>query len=155
MSFDMLLYAEDYKSKYTHLGEDPKGFYPSNLQKLGELQEKRTGVLSQVIRYTIGKWTNAYAIHAWFFNNLSSDMDNCKEIFIEESNLKELLTLVREVLADHDKAPELLPTDCDFHYGRDEDYNERYFEDLEYTAQLLPLAIEARRNGYDIFYQGY
>ena len=50
--------------------------------------------------------------------------------------LEELLKLCREVLANHSKAVELLPTTDGFFFGSTE-YDEYYFSDIEDTADIL------------------
>jgi hypothetical protein len=43
---------------------------------------------------------------------------------------------VNEVLEDHSKASELLPTAIGFFFGST-DYDEWYFKDLEYTKEVI------------------
>jgi hypothetical protein len=50
--------------------------------------------------------------------------------------LNELIDTCETVLADTSKAHELLPTASGFFFGTTE-YDERYFDSLEYTASKL------------------
>lgn len=52
------------------------------------------------ITETIGYWRKANAIHQWFVDNVQEGNDDCKEYYVEQGKLKELLGLVNEVLAE-------------------------------------------------------
>ena len=80
-------------------------------------------------------WRKANAIHKWFVD-LSGEEDKCQKIYVSGKKLLELVELCKEVLADHDKAEELLPTQEGFFFGSYE-YDEWYFQDLERTVELL------------------
>jgi hypothetical protein len=81
-------------------------------------------------------WRKANAIHKWFIDNRADGEDNCQPIF---------------VLADRTKADELLPTESGFFFGGTE-YDDWYFQDLEYTqrrlTELLPLMKRKNDKGY-------
>jgi hypothetical protein len=68
---------------------------------------------------------------------------------VERAQLEELRGLCREVLADHDRAEELLPTQSGFFFGETA-YDEYYFEDLEHTEKELTRLLEM--NTDDGFY---
>lgn len=59
---------------------------------------------------------------------------------MSREQLEELLGVVNEVLADHSKADELLPTQSGFFFGSTE-YDEYYFGDLELTKKILKNAL--------------
>jgi len=87
-------------------------------------------------------WRKANAIHKWFVDTRADGVDECQPIWVNSEYLGELLELCNEVLADHSKAEELLPTEGGFFCGGTE-YDEYYFQDLEYTqrrlTELIPL----------------
>ena len=45
-----------------------------------------------------GYWRKANAIHKWFVDNVQDGEDDCKEYYVDESKLKELLDVVNKVL---------------------------------------------------------
>ena len=72
----------------------------------------------------------------WVENRIDGEIENCKNYKLTKSDIEELLNSVNEVLADHSKAQELLPTQEGFFFGNTE-YDEWYFEDLEYAQREL------------------
>ena len=78
-------------------------------------------------------WRKANQIHAWFDNCLGG-VENLEVYRITESMVKELLSTCRNVLANPDKAQELLPTQSGFFFGSTE-YGEWYFDDITYTIE--------------------
>lgn len=83
----------------------------------------------------VGYWRKANQIREWFVNHLD-DFNDEGDTKITEENCEDLLETCKEVLADHDKAPELLPTSIGFFFGSQE-YDEYYFEDLADTVEIL------------------
>lgn len=81
-------------------------------------------------------WRKANQIHRWILENTNQEDDDCRKIYIDGDKLKELVAVCEEVLADHSKAPELLPTQEGFFFGSYE-YDEWYFQDLENTIRQL------------------
>ena len=79
-------------------------------------------------------WRKANAIHKWFVDNVQDGDDNCGAYWVSIEHLEQLLGVVNEVLEDHSKAEELLPTESGFFFG-DTVYDEWYFEGLEYTKE--------------------
>lgn len=94
------------------------------------------------VEVPVAYWRKANAIHKWFVDTRADGEDNCQPIWVNSEHLEELLELCNEVLADHSKADELLPTESGFFFGGTE-YDEDYFQDLEYTqrrlGELIPL----------------
>ena len=80
-------------------------------------------------------WRKANAIHKWFVN-LSGEEDKCQKIYVSGKKLLELVDICNQILADHSKAGDLLPTQDGFFFGSTE-YDEWYFSDLERTVELL------------------
>lgn len=87
-------------------------------------------------RGTIMYWCNAYAIHNWFVKNVQYDNDDCGTYDVEPDRLTELLEACESVLGDHSLAEKLLPIRGRSCFGEGE-YDERYFEQLEYTASAI------------------
>lgn len=112
-----------------------------------EPQDSR-GIYSEV---PVAYWRKANAIHKWFVDTRADGVDECQPIWAHSEHLEELLDLCNQVLADHSKAEELLPTGEGFFFGGTE-YDEYYFQDLEYTqrrlTELLPLMKRKNDRGY-------
>ncbi len=108
-----------------------------------------------VVEAEIGYWRKANAIHNWFVKNVQDGEDDCKEAYLNKADLERLLYVINEVLQDTSKAPELLPSTSGFYFGSTE-YDSRYFNDLEYTKDLLTKLIDKWETDYknwDFYYQ--
>lgn len=81
-------------------------------------------------------WRKQNAIHDWFVQNVQEGIDECQRVDVSRDKLAELVQVCTEVLADHELAPELLPTTSGFFFGSTE-YDDWYFQGLEYTVQRL------------------
>lgn len=84
----------------------------------------------------VGYWWKANAIHNWFVENTQGGVDKCQHTWVTKEQLKELQKTCQEVLDDHTKAEELLPT-CSGCFFGSEEYDEYYFKQLEYTVELI------------------
>jgi hypothetical protein len=87
-------------------------------------------------------WRKSNQIHQWFVDNLGGGEDNCQEMYVSKEKLQALVDVCNEVLADHAKAPGVLPTAGGFFFGGTE-YDEWYYKDLEETVETLTKVIEA------------
>ena len=83
----------------------------------------------------VAYWRKANAIHKWFVD-LNDGVDDCTQIRVNGSQIKSLVDTCKQILADHSKASELLPTQSGFFFGST-DYDEWYYEDLEKTVKML------------------
>ena len=101
---------------------------------------------------SLGYWRKANAIHRWFVINVQNGKDDCGHYCVTTAHLKTLLDTVRAVLKDHSKATELLPGQNGFLFGETE-YNEYYFQTLEYTEEIIKKVLDSGIIGeYDIKY---
>jgi hypothetical protein len=91
---------------------------------------------SDIIRKEVAYWRKANAIHQWFVNECGGGIDECQEMFVTKEKLKELLELCERILENKNKAKDLLPTQSGFFFGS-LDYDEGYFQDIEYTKNVL------------------
>jgi len=94
-----------------------------------------------------GYWRKANAIHRWFVENVQDGNDNCGEYFVPISKLEELLELCLAVKLNPEQADELLPTGSGFFFGGDE-YDEWYFDKIEYTIDILKEALADKDSSY-------
>lgn len=102
----------------------------------------------------VGYWRKANHIHNWFVQNVQGGRDECQRAYVSKEDLEKLLSICKEVLADHSKAPELLPTTSGFFFGGT-DYDEYYYQDVQDTINIIePLLKELEENSMgDIYYQ--
>lgn len=137
MGLDMYLRAEFYASAFDHNSNEDKKKFASVLDALGLKSEDATpDTPSLHVAVTVGYWRKANAIHGWFVNNVQDGEDNCQPHSLSRDKIEELLNTCKDVLADHGKAAESLPTRGGFFFGPT-DYDEGYFQDLEDTVVIL------------------
>jgi hypothetical protein len=105
------------------------------------------------VSWSVLYWRKANAIHRWFVDNAQNGVDDCGEYLTHSEVLVGLVTLCRQVLADHSLASDLLPTQSGFFFG-DTEYDEWYFEDLRRTeAELSGLLVSPLTRGVTFSYQ--
>lgn len=96
-------------------------------------------------------WRKANAIHKWFVDTRADGVDECQPISVHTSHLEELLELCEKALSDRENAEAYLPTESGFFFGSTE-YDEWYFEDLQYTkerlSELIPMMKRTDDKGY-------
>ena len=78
-----------------------------------------------------------------YFGDLGFDVEHQTPFYITKEQVTELRNRCQEVLRDHSKAEELLPTMSGFFFGST-DYDEYYFDDVEQVLKyceetLLPM----------------
>ena len=97
-------------------------------------------------------WRKANAIHKWFVDNVQDGVDECQESWVDREKLEQLLAVIEEVLADKEKAGELLPPSAGFFFGST-DVDDWYWEDLERTRDGLRDLLARNLKGWDIYYR--
>lgn len=96
----------------------------------------------QEIVYDVAYWRKANAIHDWFVENVQDGEDDCRECHVPHSKIVDLYDIICEVLKNRERASELLPTTSGFFFGSTE-YDEWYFDGLEYTKNVFEPIVEA------------
>lgn len=152
MGLDMYLSKKTYVKHWEHNGDNnfeievSKHSIPAEHIK----PERITYVIEEV-----GYWRKSNQIHNWFVRNVQDGEDNCNEYEVSKEDLETLLEVCNQVLANHDLAEELLPSQNGFFFGST-DYDEWYFKDLEHTVEIIEsIFSEKDKNGYlsgDILY---
>lgn len=97
-------------------------------------------------------WRKANAIHKWFVDNVQDGVDECQESWVDREKLEQLLAVIEEVLADKEKAGELLPPSAGFFFGSTK-VDDWYWEDLERTRDGLRDLLARNLKGWDIYYR--
>lgn len=87
------------------------------------------------ITFNVCQWRKAYAIDNWFTEN-TLFVDECEKYLVTTDKMEELIDICKEVLANKDKASQLLPVH-DLQSYEGERYDSFYFFDLNFTADKL------------------
>lgn len=148
MGLDMFITG---KQRLWGISDESKEFQDKVSSLFPELDDAKVNVVEAEVAY----WRKANAIHNWFVKNVQDGEDDCKETYLEKVDLEKLLYVVNEVLKDNTKASELLPTSSGFFFG-DTSYSGYYFNELEYTKDVLTKLIDKWDTDYknwDFYYQ--
>ena len=145
MGLDMYLtacvYISRHSEEYKDLGDELSGrLVPEGLMLVGD---KYDNIRVHEVRISAAYWRKANQIHKWFVDNCQGGTDDCRSSWVSREQLKELLETCKEIQADHEKAPELLPVQEGFFFGSTE-YDDDYFADIDYTVDRLTILLEAK-----------
>jgi hypothetical protein len=150
MGLDQYLYAKKYTSESEVF--NTKEQFNELKDALGDASKflyKNFPSIS--VEMKVGQWRKSNHIHEYFVINCQGGEDDCRESFVDREKLGELLYLCKQVIADHSKANELLPTSEGFFFGST-DYDEWYFQDLADTVEILETCL-AMEDCWDFYYQ--
>lgn len=146
MGLDMYLQAKRFISKHNAGDQEI-------IKKLKEIFPRlSTKANIDQIRLDAGYWRKANAIHKWFVDNVQEGEDNCATYYVPLSKLKELREICIEILANKDKAKDLLPTSEGFFFGTYE-YDEWYFDSLQETIEIVDKCIELVSIDSNIYFE--
>ena len=118
------------------------------LDFLKNVPKRNDGADCIEIKVDVGYWRKANQIHNWFVENVQDGVDECQTSYVAREKLEELDKLVAEVFMSRCPtiASEKLPTAQGFFFGGT-DYDEWYFEQLEYTMKLTKSLLEMSAPG--------
>lgn len=149
MGLDMFFYGRRYLWDFD--GPDQKV-----AAELGKCFPEIRGAHINRVEAEFKYWRKSNAIHKWFVDNIQNGVDECQESHVDLKKLYQLRDLCAEVMANPDRAAELLPTSSGFFFGST-DYNEWFFKDIEETLNwlndfLLKDAVKSME-GWEFYYR--
>lgn len=153
MGLDIYLSKKTYVKQWEHKGDDN---FNVEVTKKGEpIENIKSERISYVVE-EVGYWRKANQIHKWFVDNVQDGEDDCKEYYVEASQLETLLGVCKKVLANNELADQLLPSQSGYFFGKNE-YDEWYFKDVEQTVEIIETILSERNEqGYldgEIYYE--
>jgi hypothetical protein len=149
MGLDMYLTKRHYVKNWDH---NPKEQHYQITVKQGgkKCTAIDTNKICSIIE-DVHYWRKANAIHKWFIDHVQDGDDDCKEYYVSQKYLKELLNDINTVLTNHDQAEEFLPHTNGFFFVGNE-YDEWYFKDLEETKKMLETELAIKDNMAEYYY---
>ena len=100
MGLDMYLMKKTYVGYRSKEKKDDTTFELGG-KKYPHIKPERISVIEERVAY----WRKSNHIHRWFVDNVQDGEDNCKEYYVEKSQLKELVDLCKQVNEIIKKAP--------------------------------------------------
>jgi hypothetical protein len=149
MGLDMYLTRKTYVKQWSH--QKPEEQFEITITKGGKPYDGIDVSNVTNIEEEVGYWRKANQIHRWFVDNVQNGVDNCGEYSVSKSELETLRNICTEVLNDHSKAEELLPSASGFFFGNT-DYDEWYYNDVEHTIEILDKILSESDGNQDIYY---
>lgn len=141
MGLDMYLYGERWMSDRLYINNN--SYSNPKFVDLAELFELNPKDLdgSVTVKFTVGYWRKANAIHNWFVRNVQNGKDECQPHHVSREKLAELRSTCLNALAaynggNEDLAAEILPPMSGFFFGST-DLNECYAIDLRNTIAIV------------------
>jgi hypothetical protein len=155
MGLDMYLEARRFVSGYNHSGEEEKELFRQIVDAvdMSDINDERFATVNVNVAY----WRKANAIHDWFVREVQNGEDDCKTYHVPREKLLELEEICRRVVqsGEPEVAAELLPTASGFFFGTT-DYDEYYFEQVDWTAKRLAEVLtklpDGGMRGVDFYY---
>jgi hypothetical protein len=153
MGLDMYLYASKVLCSKYHGEDETKIFNTITTLINAEDFVNKDDLCFAKVEVQVAYWRKANAVHK-FFVDLAGGEDDQQDIYVERENLQELLNHCDTILENKDveKAKELLPTQVGFFFGSTE-YDEWYFQDLEYTQKVLAKIIKDSPKDWEFYYR--
>ncbi|MEY2702069.1 MAG: hypothetical protein RLY43_702 [Bacteroidota bacterium] len=96
MGLDMYLTKRTYVKRWEHQKKEQK--FSVSVKKGGKKVETIKPERVSYIIEEVGYWRKANHIHSWFVKNVQEGVDDCKEYYVEKSQLEQLLDTVNLVL---------------------------------------------------------
>lgn len=149
MGLDMYLEKRTYVKRWDFYPDDKK--FSVTVNRGGEpyapIKADRVSYVIEEVAY----WRKANAIHQWFVDNVQDGVDDCGYYYADDDKLKELLSLVNDVLDGKAKPQDSLPTQSGFFFGST-DYDEYYMEDMKETKRQLTEILSENNENSSFYY---
>jgi len=130
MGLDMYLYKKHYVKNWDWMADHEKHTISikKGKKKLDHIKPDRVCSVVEEVMY----WRKFNALHKWFVDNIQEGVDDCKESFVDESDLKMLLETLTYVLENKD---------------------EYYWEEVKSTIIQLKDLLEEDNKGASFYYR--
>jgi len=152
MGLDMYLKAKTFVSGYSWAESDEQETYKAIVDAVSGNMVADSETPTAEVALTAAYWRKANAIHGWFVRNVQDGVDECKEHYVSRDKLIELQEACIAVLAEPDKASELLPVEQGFFFGTYE-YDEWYFSYLRDTIDMIGKLLKTANNEWEFYYR--
>jgi hypothetical protein len=155
MGLDMYLSAKKFVSNAEWRSDAEKQLFQTIIDKAEANNFVNDYLPSINLEVSIAQWRKANQIHNWFVLNCSNNgEDDCKPLYVERSQLQELLDTCKEIKTAEnpaEKAEELLPPQSGFFFGSVE-VDEWYFMQIDYTIAKLEKILAEVPEDWDFEY---
>jgi len=140
MGLDMRLEKRNYVKNWSHMA--PEEVHEITVKKGGEprpdIKPSRISYITEEVAY----WRKANHIHKWFVDNVQDGVDDCKDYYVDSSQLEELRDVCKQVLDASKLVEGKIKNGYSFEDGKKTPIMEdgKYIEDATVAHKLLPTA---------------
>jgi hypothetical protein len=127
-------------------------YYFNNDADIPEVKDVPDGYRVKIVEVDVAYWRKANAIHDWFVQNVQDGEDNCQPYTASREELQSLVDTCKTVIADPEKAKDLLPTTDGVFFGGT-DYGEYYFQCLHDTVDQIEKALSSFPDSWNFDYR--
>ena len=156
MGLDMYLSKKTYVKNWSF--QTPEETHEVTVLKGGQpvshIKPERVSFIVEEVAY----WRKFNALHGWFVNNCANGVDDCKEVYVDSDQLKELVDTLKKVKEifdnpemDQSEIEDLLPPTEGFFFGNS-DIDEYYKQDVIDTIDVLEGLLE-EEGQHDFYYR--
>jgi hypothetical protein len=133
MGLDMYLYKKTYVKNWEH--NPPETKHTFEIKRGGvlrnDIKPERICYITEEVAY----WRKFNALHGWFVNECGDGEDDCKEVYVDESKIEELLVLLKQVQEKLNNSKIITTTAKDW---RGEDVEVKVYECADEVVDLFP-----------------
>ena len=148
MGLDMYFKGKRYMTNWDWESEQPIN---AQIRKALGLEEYNSEDSSVEVAVNFGYWRKANQIHKWFVDNAQNGVDDCRETYVERRLMEKLRDLCSKALETRDA--NLFPPQPGFFFGPT-DIDEYYWDDVEYTRNLMDkLLSDGKLRYFEFYYQ--
>ena len=148
MGLDMYLHKRTYVKNWDHMGPEDRHTITVAGPSAASIQPERISSIEE----RVGYWRKANAIHQWFVTHCQGGTDDCRDAYVSRTDLTALLETCKRVLADPQKAAELLPPQSGFFFGSTDIDEYFYWKNVRDTVALLESLLAEEATG-DFYYR--
>lgn len=150
MGLDMYLYKKHYVKNWGWMDDHEKHTISvkKGNKKLDRIKPDRICYVVEEVM----EWRKFNALHKWFVDNVQEGVDDCKEYFVDEPDLKMLLETLTYVYENKDTAQTILPTAQGFFFGSDE-IDDYYWEEVKSTIIQLEDLLDEDNKDTSFYYR--
>jgi hypothetical protein len=98
MGLDQYLYRKHYVKQWEH--EKPEQKHVVTVKKGGKIVKQIKPERISEVTEQVAYWRKANQIHKWFVDNVQDGDDDCKEYYVSDEQIQELVDLCAKVLAN-------------------------------------------------------
>lgn len=136
MGLDMYFEKRTYVKNWKHMSDEERHEVTVKGKEAKHIRPKR---IKEIVE-EIGYLRKVNSVHNWIIQNVADGVDNCQEIYLSETDMKELLTTINTVLESCELVDGIINNGYTFENGEKKMNTEKgkVVKDSSVAEELLP-----------------